>query len=136
MVRNQFPNILINAEVGRQFNVLPGLIPALANVGALRPNVIVHLGTNGPPTEADLTKILDALAGANKVVLVTTREPRSWQDLTNQRLGAAAVGRPNVAVVDWFAASEGHPEYFVADGVHLTQLGAQAYAVALASAFR
>ena len=28
MVRNQFPNILINAEVGRQFNVLPGLLPA------------------------------------------------------------------------------------------------------------
>jgi hypothetical protein len=69
-------------------------------------------------------------------VLVTTREPRSWQDLTNQRLGAAAVGRPNVALVDWHAASEGHPEYFVADGVHLTPVGAQAYAVALASAFR
>jgi peptidoglycan/LPS O-acetylase OafA/YrhL len=136
MVRNQFPNILINAEVGRQFNVLPGLIPALANVGALRPNVIVHLGTNGPPTDGDLGKILDALAGANKVVLVTTREPRSWQDLTNQRLGAAAMGRSNVAVVDWYLASEGHPEYFVADGVHLTQVGAQAYAVALASAFR
>ena len=136
MVRNQFPNILINAEVGRQFNVLPGLIPALANVGALRPNVIVHLGTNGPPSEADLTHILDALSGATKVVLVTTREPRSWQDLTNARLGVAAMGRPNVALVDWFAASEGHPEYFVADGVHLTQIGAQAYAVALASAFR
>ena len=136
MVRNQFPNILINAEVGRQFNVLPGLIPALANVGALRPNVIVHLGTNGPPSEGDLTKILDALAGANKVVLVTTREPRSWEQLTNQRLGVAAVGRANVAVVDWYAASEGHPEYFVADGVHLTEIGAQAYAVALASAFR
>ncbi len=136
MVRNQFPNILINAEVGRQFNVLPGLIPALANVGALRPNVIVHLGTNGPPTEADLTKILDALAGSTRVVLVTTREPRSWQDLSNQRLAAAAAGRPNVRLVDWFAVSEGHPEYFVADGVHLTQLGAQAYAVALATAFR
>ncbi len=72
----------------------------------------------------------------HKVVLVTTREPRSWQDLTNARLAAAAVGRPNVALVDWYHASEGHPEYFVADGVHLTPLGAQAYAVALASAFR
>jgi hypothetical protein len=136
MVRNQFPGILINAEVGRQFNTLPGLLPALANIGALRPIVIVHLGTNGPPTEGDLTRILDTLAPSQKVVLVTTREPRSWQDLSNQRLAAAAVGRANVAVVDWHGLSDGHPEYFVQDGVHLTSTGAQAYAEALASAFR
>jgi lysophospholipase L1-like esterase len=39
-------------------------------------------------------------------------------------------------VVDWHGLSDGHPEYFVQDGVHLTSTGAQAYAEALASAFR
>ena len=70
------------------------------------------------------------------MVLVTTREPRSWQDLSNQRLAAAAAGHPNVRIADWYAASAGHPEYFVSDGVHLTQAGGQAYVATLAAAVR
>ena len=93
-VNQQFPGVLINAEVGRQFNVLPGLLPALRDYGALRPIVIVHLGTNGPPTDGDLKKILDGLAGARHVVLVTTHDPRSWQDDANARIISAATGAP------------------------------------------
>jgi len=135
-VNQQFPGVLINAEVGRQFNVLPDLLPALRDYGALRPVVIVHLGTNGPPTDGDLHRILDELAGARRVVLVTTHDPRDWQDDANTRIRQAAVGRPNVVVVDWYAISAGHPEWFVHDGVHLTQDGGQAYAEALATGLR
>ncbi|MGZ4726740.1 MAG: acyltransferase family protein [Acidimicrobiales bacterium] len=135
-VDQQFPGVLINAEVGRQFGVLPGLLPALRDYGALRPVVIVHLGTNGPPTDGDLREILDELAGARRVVLVTTHDPRAWQDDANARLVASAAGRANVVVVDWHATSESHPEWFVKDGVHLTQEGGQAYAEALATGLR
>ena len=135
-VNQQFPGVLINAEVGRQFNVLPELLPALRDYGALRPVVIVHLGTNGPPTDGDLHRILDDLAGARRVVLVTTHDPRAWQDDANTRIRQAAIGRPNVVVVDWYAISADHPEWFVHDGVHLTQDGGQAYAEALAAGIR
>lgn len=135
-VRNQLPGITVNADVGRQFNVLSWLIPVLQKSGDLRPNVVLHLGTNGPPTESDLRRALDALAGSRRVVLVTTREPRSWQDLTNDRIRGAAQGRPNVVVADWFAVSAGHPEFFVEDGVHLTVAGADAYATTIAAALR
>ncbi len=135
-VGQQFPGVLINAAVGRQFNTLPALLGELQAAGDLRPQVIVDLGTNGPPTDADLARVLGALAGAQKVVLVTTREPRSWQDVSNQRLTAAAAGHPNVVIADWYAASAGHPEYFVSDGVHLTEAGGQAYAETLAAALR
>jgi peptidoglycan/LPS O-acetylase OafA/YrhL len=135
-VRNQLPGITVNADVGRQFNVLSWLIPVLRNSGDLRPNVVINLGTNGPPTENDLRKALDNLADARRVVLVTTREPRSWQDLTNDRIRAAAEGRSNVVVADWFAMSAGHPEFFVSDGVHLTVAGADAYAMTIATALR
>ena len=76
------------------------------------------------------------MSDVKRVVLVTTREPRSWQDLTNDRLRASAAGRPNVVVADWFAMSAGHPEFFVEDGVHLSVAGADAYAMTLASALR
>ena len=126
----------MNAEVGRQFSVLPGVIRSLANGGALRPNVVINLGTNGPPSVSDLAKSLDALAGSKRVVLVTTSEPRWWQDETNDRLRSAAAGRPNVVVADWYAVASGRPGYFVSDGVHLTQAGAEAYAATIAAALR
>ncbi len=132
-VRAALPGITVNAEVGRQFNVMPWLVPQLSQAGALRPNVVIHLGTNGPPTEADLKKVLDSLAGVRRVVLVNTSVERSWQDTTNSRIAAAAAGRPNVVVGDWHAVSAGHPEYFVSDGVHLTKEGAAAYAATIAS---
>lgn len=135
-VRNQLPGITVNADVGRQFNVLSWLIPILQKSGDITSDVIIHLGTNGPPTESDLRKALDSLDGVRRVVLVTTREPRSWQDLTNDRIRAAAEGRTNVVVADWFATSAGHPEFFVEDGVHLTVAGADAYAATLAAALR
>ncbi len=135
-VRQQFPGVLINAEVGRQFNVLPSIVGQLQFAGLMRTNVIIDLGTNGPPTDGDLAHVLDMLAGAHRVALVTTREPRAWQDLSNQRLAAAAASHPNVVVVDWHAASADRPDYFVSDGVHLTQVGAQVYAETMAAAFR
>jgi peptidoglycan/LPS O-acetylase OafA/YrhL len=135
-VRAVLPGITVNAEVGRQFAVLPGVIRSLANGGALRPNVVINLGANGPPTVSDLTKTLDALAGSKRVVLVTTSEPRWWQDETNNRLRSAAEGRPNVVVADWYAIASGHPDYFVSDGVHLTKAGAEAYAATIAAALR
>jgi len=135
-VRNQLPGITVNADVGRQFNVLSWLIPLLRKSGDIRSNVIINLGTNGPPTDNDLRKALDSLGDIRRVVLVTTREPRSWQDLTNDRLRSAAEGRANVVIADWFAVSAGHPEFFVEDGVHLTVAGADAYSMTLAAALR
>ncbi len=42
---------------------------------------------------------------------------------------------PNKAVlVDWYAASAGHPEYFW-DGIHLTPRGARAYTDLIAAAY-
>jgi peptidoglycan/LPS O-acetylase OafA/YrhL len=135
-VRNQLPGITVNADVGRQFNVLSWLIPVLRKSGDITSNVIIHLGTNGPPTEGDLKKALDNLSDVKRVVLVTTREPRSWQDLTNDRIRASVEGRSNVVVADWFAMSAGHPEFFVEDGVHLTVAGADAYSMNIAAALR
>ena len=135
-MREQFPGVLLNAEVGRQFYVLPTLINEIKAFNAMRPFVIIDLGTNGPPDPSDLTKVLDELSGAHRIVFVTTREPRSWQDLSNQRIRAAAAGHPNVVIADWHAASGGHPDYFVSDGVHLTERGGQAYVEVLAAAIR
>ena len=131
-VRSALPGITVNAEVGRQFTALPSLIRSLSSAGALRSNVVIHLGTNGPPTDADLKRALDSLSGVRRVVLVNTAEDRWWQDQANSSIAKAAAGRPNVVVADWRSVANGHPEYFVSDGVHLTPAGAAAYAAMIA----
>jgi len=37
----------------------------------------------------------------------------------------------DAALVDWLAISKDHPEYFVKDGFHLTDVGQEAYAGAI-----
>ena len=81
-------------------------------------------------------KILNEIGSGHLVLLVNTRVDRSWEQLVNQRLAEAASSHPNVRLVDWFAASNGHPEYFVHDGVHLTVDGAHTYANLIAQALR
>ncbi len=132
-VRSALPGITVNAEVGRQFTALPSLVRSLSSAGALRSNVVIHLGTNGPPTDADLKKALDALAGVRRVVLVNTAVDRWWQDQANSSIARAAAGRSNVVVANWRAITNGRPDYFVSDGVHLTPAGAAAYAGMIAS---
>ncbi|MGB8021212.1 MAG: hypothetical protein WCF04_08295, partial [Candidatus Nanopelagicales bacterium] len=105
-----------------------------AKAKALRSLVIVHTGNNGIITEEQLTKILNALSGIPRVVMVNNKVPRPWSG-PNNRLFASVVPRyPNVRLVDWDKLATGHPEYFVKDGVHLTWEGAQAYSKAIEAA--
>ncbi len=108
--------------------VLP-TIDRLAREGHLYPNVVLHIGTNVMPSPGILDQIFSRLiqAGARKIYLVNIRRPVGWLHVANQRLAQAAERWPQVILVDWAAVSEGHPAWFLDDGTHLSQRGAQAY---------
>lgn len=106
----------------------PAEIDALKRNAQLGDRVVVELGTNGSFTKKQLTKLLDALADADEVILMNTRVPRKWQDTVNDMLNDVASDYPNVSIGDWYGASAGHDEYFGKDGVHLGKAGSQAYA--------
>ncbi|MFD2333345.1 acyltransferase family protein [Cohnella sp. GCM10020058] len=122
------PGIVVDGEVGRQMREAPDRIAALKSQGLLGSRIVVELGTNGSFTKKQLTKLLDALAGEDEVILMNTRVPRKWQDTVNDMLNDIASDYPNVSIGDWYDASAGHDEYFGKDGVHLGKTGAQAYA--------
>jgi lysophospholipase L1-like esterase len=135
-LQQRMPGIYVNAAVSRQWYTAPSIAGALGAAGYLRQTVVVHLGTNGAVTNGGLDKLLDELGPARRVLLVNARVDRPWEQLVNQRLSEAAGSHPNVRLVDWYSASDGHPEYFVHDGVHLTVDGAHAYANLIAGALR
>ena len=61
-------------------------------------------------------------------MLVTVHGAVRWQGESNANIRKAAALFPNVRVADWAEASDGHGEYFVSDGTHLTSDGLEAYA--------
>jgi lysophospholipase L1-like esterase len=123
----------VDATVSRQMSEGPAVVRSHAPYPA---TVIVHLGTNGTVNGADVEAMMQALEGVPTVVLTTVQlnGGRSWQSQANGEIRAAAGRWPNARLADWEVASNGHPEYFSGDGVHLSAAGAQAYADTLGSA--
>jgi hypothetical protein len=126
------PSSSIDAKVSRQFREGVGLVSTLRQEGRLAPVVVVHLGTNGPPTPGDVDAMMGA-AGTSRVLLLTVRVNRDWIDETNAVLAAAPARHPTALLVDWSAYSSGHDDWFHSDGTHLTTGGAQAYAALIGS---
>jgi hypothetical protein len=124
----------LNAEVGEQASEQLETIRAQASAGALRDTVLLHVGSNGIITEEQLRGMLEALSGAEEVLLVNVRVPRRWMEPNNALIARVAPDFPNVRLVDWAAASAEHRDWFVDDRVHLTAEGARAYTRLLAEA--
>lgn len=122
------PGATIDAQVSRQAAEVYARIDARRAAGQLEPVVVIHTGTNGPVEEDTLRTALSGLSDRQRVVLVTAHLQRSWVDDSNAVIRSVAASFPNVRVADWATVSDGQKRYFVYDGVHLTEAGAQAYA--------
>lgn len=122
---------LINARVGRQ---APELLEVIqhdkANMqGAI---IVLNLGNNNKLTEEQVAAIFTAISDQPKIVVVNTAVPRGWRD-ENNALIAQYAAQYGAQLVDWAAISDGHPEYFGPDGVHLVPAGVRAYVDAITS---
>ncbi len=129
-----FPNGWMDSAVGRQLSVGADVYRSCAEAGHDAPVVIFALGSNGPATEEGVRGLVDACGPDRRVLLVNTRVPGAQQDRNNALLAQVAGAYDNVELVDWFAASTGHDEYFWDDGTHLRPEGAEAYVMMLRAA--
>jgi hypothetical protein len=117
---------LVNARVGRQApELLAEILRDIAN--APTGPVVLNMGNNNALTEEQVVAVLEALRLQSKVILVNTAVPRPWRESNNNLISKVASRFPNVRVVDWASISEGHPEYFAPDGVHLVPTGVAIY---------
>ncbi len=118
----------IDAAKNRRFSEAATIAAELRKQGRLGRIVIVHLGNNGPVKDGEVEHLLREVQGVQKVLLVTVRVNRGWQNSVNDTLRAAhARHKTTIKMVDWFAYSEGHPDWFHSDGTHLRSSGADAY---------
>jgi hypothetical protein len=125
---------VIDARGSRQAPEAIEVLRQLRASGKLGDVVVVHIGNNGLFATRQFDEMMRVLSGVRRVLVVNVTVPdgKSW--VPNNEVLAEGVRRyPNRAVlVDWYAASAGHPEYFW-DGIHLTPRGARAYADLIAA---
>ncbi len=133
-LKKLFPDILVDAAIGRQMYQAPQIIKNLKDQGRLGKTVVIELGANGAFTEKQFMDILNLLGNDRRIVVINTRVPKPWESVVNQILAQTAATAPNIELVNWYSASSGHNEYFYADGVHLQAAGVQAYVALVAEA--
>ncbi|WP_421121510.1 acyltransferase family protein [Aquihabitans daechungensis] len=117
----------VDAKVSRQAADIPPALEALKANDVLAPTVVVQVGINGTVTEENLRDIVAAVEG-RRIFVINARVPRSWEAGNNALVKRLVPKLPNATVIDWYAKSDGHRDWFLDDGVHLTEEGRQAYA--------
>jgi peptidoglycan/LPS O-acetylase OafA/YrhL len=124
---------LINARVGRQ---APELLEVLKRDKLLVGDspIIFNLGNNNSLTRTQVADIFAEIQNQSQIVVVNTAVPRPWRDSNNALIAELAAQNAKVRIVDWAAISNGHPEYFAPDGVHLQPAGIRVYVAAILEA--
>ena len=125
------PAGFIDAFANRQFPEAITIARRMRDAGTLGAVLVVHLGNNGPVKAADVDTLVREVPPSVTVLLVNLRVRTPWEGAVNATLADAAARHPNVTLVDWYAGSEGHREWFQSDGTHFKTTsgpGARAYA--------
>jgi len=120
------PIALINARIGRQ---APELLDVMVHdkTQVVGSTVVFDLGNNNALSRDQVVAIFDVVKDQPKIIVVNTAVPRPWREGNNALLADVARNYSNVTIVDWNAISQGHPEYFAPDGVHLVPTGVAIY---------
>ncbi len=123
-----FPNMYVDAKVGRQVKEAIPVLQSLAQMGKLSDTVLISEGTNGPFTEDEMQQIMTILGDKRKVYWINVHVPtRRWQDQVNDDLKEAAKKYHNLKIIDWYAYSKDHADWFYGDNVHPNPEGLKYY---------
>lgn len=119
---NIFPNGYFDAKISRSMWVAINILENLQKNEKLGYPIVIHLGTNGDCSASCKDQIMNII-GDKDVYLINTTN----LDSVNISLKNYAEKHDNIYLIDWKSISNGHKEYFYADGIHLTPIGRKAY---------
>ena len=126
-LQEQISGAYVSAAVSRQIDAGPEILDTLSSHGLLGDVVVVHLGTNGVSSLQKYQDIVDVIGPDRRIFWVNCRGV-SWANDVNINIQSIVDANENVTLINWAEFSDGHPEYFYSDGIHLTAEGQAAYA--------
>lgn len=119
-----FPNGYFDAKTSRTDYEANGVLDNLNNNKMLGDPIIINLGSNGQCGESCRLNILNT-CGDRQIFWINVTNDKEVH--VNSDLASFAERNSNVHLIDWYASSLGHYDWFVADGIHLTSVGMENY---------
>ena len=113
-----FPGIAIDAVVSRQMSSAPAIVQRLVDTRAMRPYLVIGLGTNGSISVDTLREIKSIVGHKTQIVLVNVQAPRGWTPGNNEILGGYADRVRTVELADWHAAIQPRLDVLAGDQIH------------------
>jgi hypothetical protein len=120
------PDALLDSYIGRRPDQALDVLKGYLDQDVVGDIVILDSFSNTPTTD-DVMKELIECCGDRKVFLVNVRIPEVEQEQINDMIDKYVDMYDNVELIDWYGASEGHPDWLYADGEHLTPAGQPHY---------
>ncbi len=119
---------IVDAEASRSASDVVAIVEQLGDQGRLGETVVIHVGTNGTMSPADLDAIMTALSSVPDVQVLTVALDRDYAAGNNDLIRQLPGQFPNVSVIDWAELSKTCPgDCFYDDGMHLRPDGQRFY---------
>lgn len=131
-----FPGIAIDAAVSRQMFEADDIVAAAIAAGAMRPILVLGLGTNGWIEEDTLDEVHAMLPRGTQMIVVNVQVPREWGPDVNSILDGFARSERDVELSNWYSAIQPQLDVLAADEVHPGPTGGRIYCGALADALQ
>ena len=124
-----FPNSVSDTKIGRITSLGKQVLDSYINEKKWEGEGIIFASLSNSPINGELEAIREKIGKDMPLFLTTVRIPHdTFEEESNSKIKKFVEENDHTYLIDWYAASEGHDEYFDADDTHLLSAGAKAYA--------
>ena len=124
-----FPNSVSDTKIGRITSLGKKVLDSYIDEKKWEGEGVIFASLSNSPINGELEDIREKIGKDMPLFLTTVRIPHdTFEEESNSKIKKFVEEKDHTYQIDWYAASEGHDEYFDADDTHLLSAGAKAYA--------
>ena len=124
-----FPNSVSDTKIGRITSLGKKVLDSYIDEKKWEGEGVIFASLSNSPINGELEDIREKIGKDMPLFLTTVRIPHdTFEEESNSKIKKFVEENDHTYLIDWYAASEGHDEYFDADDTHLLSAGAKAYA--------
>ena len=124
-----FPNSVSDTKIGRITSLGNQVLDSYIDEKKWEGEGVIFASLSNSPINGELEDIREKIGKDMPLFLTTVRIPHeTFEEESNSKIKKFVEENDHTYLIDWYAASEGHDEYFDADDTHLLPAGAKAYA--------
>lgn len=124
-----FPNSVSDTKIGRITSLGKQVLDSYIDEKKWEGEGVIFASLSNSPINGELEDIREKIGKDMPLFLTTVRIPHdTFEEESNSKIKKFVEENDHTYLIDWYAASEGHDEYFDANDTHLLPAGAKAYA--------